>query len=220
VLKLAAKPDLVAQTHAAIRAAIVSGEFAPCAPLAQEELAATLGVSRQPISHALALLKREGLVVDRGRKGQMVAPIDAEKLLGLYQVRGALDRLAARLTVANAQDGSTDLMRMVDDSTAAIASGDINAVAALDIAFHQKLHHLSGNAEIARTADTFWPHMARSMRTVLAEQDRWETIWAEHGAIADAIARGDAHIAGELAAAHAETAGKATYLRLTDDKNQ
>ena len=94
---LAPKADLTMQTHAAIRAAILSGDLAPCTPLAQEELAERLGVSRQPISHALVLLKHEGLVVDRGRKGQMVAPIDAGRLLGLYQVRGALDQLAARL---------------------------------------------------------------------------------------------------------------------------
>ena len=45
---LSAKPDLVMQTHDALRKAIMSGELAPCAPVAQEELALLLGVSRQP----------------------------------------------------------------------------------------------------------------------------------------------------------------------------
>ena len=102
--ELAAKPDLVMQTHDVLRKAIMSGELAPCAPVAQEELALQLGVSRQPISHALILLKHEGLVVDRGRKGQMVAPIDPDKLRTIYQVRGGLDRLAARLSASQLTD--------------------------------------------------------------------------------------------------------------------
>ena len=214
MLRIETKPDLVAQTHEAIRSAIVSGDLAPCAPLAQEELAETLGVSRQPISHALALLKREGLIVDRGRKGQMVAPIDAEKLLGLYQVRGALDRLAARLA-ANAENTEPfALLEIVQEGKAAISAQDVNQIMVLDIAFHQKLHAFSGNAEIALTADTFWPHMARSMRAVLSEREAWPDIWREHEAIAEAIAAGEADKAGELAGAHADDAGRATYQRL------
>ena len=91
------KPALIDQVYEQIKQAIVTGDLAASAPLAQEALAARLGVSRQPVSHALALLKKDGLVVEKGRKGRMVAPLDNEKLLGLYQVRGVLDGLAASL---------------------------------------------------------------------------------------------------------------------------
>jgi len=214
---LAAKPDLIAQTHEAIRNAIISGDLVPCAPLAQEELAERLGVSRQPISHALVLLKREGLVVDRGRKGQMVAPIDARKLLGLYQVRGALDRLAASLAatvVPSTDKRKGDLVSLIERGKAAAAKGAIGGVMDADIAFHKALHDLSGNAEIAITASGFWPHMARSMRVVLEDKDAWSGIWAEHEAIAAAVTAGDAEHAGELAMRHAENAGETTYQRL------
>ncbi|MEK9671410.1 MAG: GntR family transcriptional regulator [Rhodospirillaceae bacterium] len=211
---LAAKPDLVAQTHDAIRSAIMSGDLAPCAPLAQEELAEQLGVSRQPISHALVLLKREGLVVDRGRKGQMVAPIDAEKLLGLYQVRGALDRLAARLAAEKRERG---LLPLVEKGKVVATKGDLGAIADADIAFHKTLHDLSGNVEISVTAAGFWPHMARSMRVVLEDRAAWPGIWTEHEAIALAVAEGDVKQAGDLAARHAEKAGEATYRRLKDN---
>ena len=214
MLRLEAKPDLVARTHEAIRAAIMSGDLAPCAPLAQEELAERLGVSRQPISHALVLLKREGLVVERGRKGQMVAPIEPEKLLGLYQVRGALDRLAARLSAAAAPDCGTRLAGLIEQGRAATATGEANALVEADIAFHKALHEISGNAEISITANGFWPHMARSMRVVLEDRNSWSGIWAEHEAIAAAVAAGDVEKAGELAAQHAENAGEATYRRL------
>ncbi|SLN30937.1 GntR family transcriptional regulator [Oceanibacterium hippocampi] len=215
---LDAKPDLTMQTHAAIRAAIMSGDLAPSAPLTQEDLAGRLGVSRQPISHALILLKREGLVVDRGRKGQMVAPIDADRLLALYQVRGALDGLAARLAAGHAGDGcARQLDTLIADGRAAAAKRDIGALVAADVAFHQALQALSGNAEIAGTAEGFWPHMARSMRVVLEDADGWAAIWDEHAAIAGAVIAGDAAGAATLATRHAEHAGETTHRRLTSD---
>jgi DNA-binding GntR family transcriptional regulator len=219
MLRIETKPDLVAQTHDAIRNAIMSGDLPPCAPLAQEDLASTLGVSRQPISHALVLLKQEGLIVDRGRKGQMVAPIDVDKLLALYQVRGALDRLAARLAAAKGLDGKSRLLDLVREGTAATNRGDVSAVVAADIAFHTALNELSGNAEISATANGFWPHMARSMRVVLEDRDRWLGIWSEHEAIARAVFDGNVDEAGELAAQHAEKAGEATHRRLLNEKS-
>ncbi len=51
------KTDLVDQVYDSIRKQILSGALNPESPLRQEELAEQLGVSRQPISHALVLLE-------------------------------------------------------------------------------------------------------------------------------------------------------------------
>ncbi len=213
---LSPKPDLVMQTHDAIRMAIMSGELEPYAPLAQEDLAASLGVSRQPVSHALVLLKREGLVVDRGRKGQMVAPIDADRLLALYQVRGALDGLAARLA-ASASTGS-NCQRILDDlirdGMACVERGQIVALVDADVAFHQAIYELAGNVEISAMVEGCWPHMVRSMRAVLEDADAHAEIWADHRKIADAIITGDIDAAEKMATQHASNAGEATYRRL------
>lgn len=216
---LAGRADLTAQTHEAIRSAIVSGELSPCAPLAQEELAERLGVSRQPISHALKLLKREGLVVDRGRKGQMVAPIDADRLVSLYQVRGALDRLAAQLAAGNAPVSASvngQLKKLLEQGSRSAANGDITAMVRADIRFHQLLHSISGNHEIATATELLWSHIERAMHTVLTNHPVRTEIWEEHKAIAAAVLAGDATLAGELSARHAEQAGITTGRRLLD----
>jgi DNA-binding GntR family transcriptional regulator len=207
---LPARSDLTVQTHEVLRAAIISGELSPCAPLAQEELAERLGVSRQPISHALKLLKQEGLVV---------APIDAERLLALYQVRGALDRLAAQLVASAAPLLSTttdQLEQLIEQCRIADSNGDIASMVEADIAFHRLLHTLSGNGEIATATETLWPHIERAMHTVLVHHPVRSDIWREHRAIADAIIAGDALKAGELAAQHAEVAGANTHQRLLE----
>jgi DNA-binding GntR family transcriptional regulator len=216
---LTVKPDLVMQTHDALRKAIMLGELAPCAPVAHEELALLLGVSRQPISHALLLLKHEGLVVDRGRKGQMVAPIDPDKLRAMYQVRGGLDRLAARLSTSHITDAKIVKQRLSSIflvGKKAVESADINQLVNADVSFHKFLHELSGNAEILTTAETSWPHMVRSMHVVLeaGAGAGGALIWAEHKAIADAVINGNTELAGSLAERHAEAAGENTYQRL------
>ena len=75
-------------------------EAPPAAPgrrIRHEELGRMLGVSRQPISHALQLLKQQKLVEENGRRGLIVCAVDAASIRELYQVRTALDALAARL---------------------------------------------------------------------------------------------------------------------------
>jgi DNA-binding FadR family transcriptional regulator len=59
-----------------------------------------------------------------------------------------------------------------------------------------------------------WPHMRRSMATVLAELDYRDSAWSEHEGIAQAIFVGDAAAAEKAALAHALTAGRRTEERL------
>lgn len=217
---VAVKPDLTTQTHDAIRTAIISGELSPCTPLAQEELAAQLGVSRQPVSHALILLKNEGLVVDRGRKGQMVAPIDAGKLLAQFQVRGAMDGLAARLAARQSKDDAPHKKRfeeILQTGETAIDNSDLETLVNADIAFHQAIHDMSCNPEIAEMTKGSWFHIARSMRVVLSINSARVRSWDDHKAIAEAILSGDSERAQALATEHAEHAGKSTYARLTEE---
>lgn len=211
------KTDLVDQVYQAIRKQILSGTLNPKSPLRQEELAEQLGVSRQPVSHALVLLEREGLISDYGRKGKMVAPIVPEQLRNLYQVRGAIDGLAAYLCATRVNNDVRNLLtKLVDQGDAATGNGSIQSLALADIAFHRALYEQSGNPEIMRLADQSWSHMVRSMHQVLEDQSLRSGIWDDHRAIAEAIIDGDPELARERATEHANLAGQMTYQRLTN----
>src|SRR5947199_7651634 len=93
---IASTPDLTEQVYQRLLYAICDGELTPGARLTQEDLAATLGVSRQPVLQALRLLKKEGFVSDAGRRGLRVAPLEAQAITQVYEVRAVLDGLAAR----------------------------------------------------------------------------------------------------------------------------
>ena len=91
------EPDLSERIHDAVLEAICSGELKAGTRLTQEELAQKFGVSRQPVLQAMMLLRREGFLIEAGRKGVQVAPLDMQQVRNLYVVRAALDGAAARL---------------------------------------------------------------------------------------------------------------------------
>ena len=216
------RQSLVERTHDAIVEAICARTLLSGEPLRQERLTDLLGVSRQPIHEALALLTRQGLVANHGRRGVCVAPLDAAFVRQLYDVRGALDGLAAR-EAARRTDAATRRAgrALVDRGRRAIAAGEHVALIQVDIAFHGFVYERSDNAMIARTLDMHWIHIRRVMAEVLRIPDArptsaLERIWDEHAAILDAIAAGDAVLAERSARAHSERAATELIARLAD----
>src|ERR1700676_3828444 len=108
-------PNLIDQVYARILEAIIDRTLPPGHRIRQNELAEKLGVSRQPVSHALHLLHRQGLVAESGRKGFAVTQLDPLRIRQLYEVRGAIDALAARLAVGRVK---TDAPRRAQLETA------------------------------------------------------------------------------------------------------
>ena len=74
LVAIANAPDLVEQVYRALLDAISDGSLAPGSRLGQEDIAARLAVSRQPVLQALRLLKKDGLVLDAPGRGLLVAP--------------------------------------------------------------------------------------------------------------------------------------------------
>jgi DNA-binding GntR family transcriptional regulator len=203
-------PNLIEQVHARMVDAIAEGVLAPGAKLTQEELAERLSVSRQPVSHALQLLRRQGLVVEQGRRGLSVAPIDAKRMRDLYELRAAIDGLASRLAAERVVRREATL----PEGDVLSADAPIHDWIESDVAFHQSIYQLSGNLAIAETVAERWPHFKRCMGTSLASLEVRAAIWAEHAAIADAILSGAPRAAESAATHHAEKAGAVLYQRL------
>src|SRR5260370_28762316 len=130
------EPDLSERIHDAVLEAICSGELKAGARITQEELANQFGVSRQPVLQAMMLLRREGFLIDAGRKGVAVAPLDMQQVKNLYVVRGALDGAAARLAAANYTPELAHRRRLLlDVGRRAGSHGNAPAAIAGDIEF-------------------------------------------------------------------------------------
>jgi DNA-binding GntR family transcriptional regulator len=210
-------PNLTDQVYARILEAITDRTLPPGHRIRQNEFAEKLGVSRQPVSHALHLLHRQGLLAESGRRGFEVTQLDPARIRQLYEVRSAIDALAANLAAKrvktdaagrNRLEAALDAGRGIDRQT------PLAQLIALDVEFHGAIYHLAGNPVIEETIAPQWPHMRRSMAAVLAELDYRGSAWTEHEAIVAHILSGNAKAAGSAALAHAETAGRKTEERL------
>ena len=217
MIPLEPSPNLIDQVYERILAGITDRTLPPGHRIRQNELADTLGVSRQPVSHALHLLHRQGLVAESGRRGFEVTRLDPRRIRQLYEVRGAIDSLAARLAAERVRTDSQGRARL----EAALHAGraidnrtPLSELIALDVDFHRAIYRLSDNPAIEEIIAPQWPHMRRSMATVLAELDYRTSAWAEHETIAAKILAGDAKGAERAASAHAITAGQMTEERL------
>ena len=213
LVRLQPAPDLVDQVYRALLDAISSGSIAPGDRLTQEDIAERLAVSRQPVLQALRLLKRDGLVQDAPGRGLLVTPLDPAWIAQVYEVRGALDALAARLA---AERRAVIDPKLVEQGRRAARGKDIDAMIDADVAFHNALYAASGNPLIARSAQLHWVHLRRVMGAVLQHARQREALWDEHAAIAAAIGRGDTEQATRLIDQHGRQASTNLLARLHD----
>jgi len=210
--RIASTPDLTEQVYQRLLYAICDGELVPGARLTQEDLAATLGVSRQPVLQALRLLKKEGFVSDTGRRGLRVAPLEAQAITQVYEVRAVLDGLAAR----RAAQASTQLdPTIILEGRRAAAGQRIGSMIDADMQFHHLIYAASGNPLIAETSNHHWPHIRRAMGAVLQTVGVRRPVWDEHEAILQAINCGDADLAERLARENCSRASDHIATQLT-----
>lgn len=211
LVQLEATPDLVDRAYRSLLDAISDGSLAPGQRIVQEDIAQQLAVSRQPVLQALRLLKKDGFVQDAPGRGLQVAPLDAVAIRNIYEVRGALDALAARLAARRRFRMDPALL----EAGRAAARGDnVAAMIDADLAFHRALYEAAGNPLIAESAQLHWRHLKRVMGAVLQQMGQREAVWDEHELIATAIAAGDAERAARLVEEHSLHASRTLAERL------
>ena len=98
-----------------LREAIVSQHFRPGDRLVERELCDQLGVSRTLVREALRYLEAEGLVETLGHRGPVVAKLTIEETRQIYEIRIALESLAAR---ACARKGSPETVARLEQALA------------------------------------------------------------------------------------------------------
>jgi len=138
--------DLGRRVYRILKAMIIDGELAAGEKLAQEKLAARLGVSRTPLLSAFSRLEQESLVHAVPRRGAFVRRYTREELLHIYDIRCRLEPLGARdaALAATAAD-LAGLRRLLADFDAAVTARDAHALKRADFDFHMALMRCSGN---------------------------------------------------------------------------
>ncbi len=187
----------------ALRRAIVLGEFAAGVHLKEPLLAQRFGVSRLPIREAITRLEREGLVRVEPRRGAFVVGITRHDLSDLYICRLMLETHAIRRMVTRIDEASiASLQVLVDQMADAVSDGQLNIMAAVDMAFHRQLIVLANN----RALLSAWEPLAPLIETILTISDTVYTRSADavggHQNIVRSLAHHDLGATEELLREH------------------
>lgn len=182
---------------------IITRELQPGEHLVENELAAQLGVSRQPVREALQRMQSEGWVDLRPALGAFVhIPTDdeADQLLAVRTLLEAESaRLAAKLATPEQVEHLWELQRTGEK---ALADGDQEGLVAANAALHAYLVAMSGNKILADLIGSV-DRRVRWYYLPIAKT-RGKDAWDEHAELIEAVARRSARRAGDLMRRHTE----------------
>ncbi len=145
ILRAHSLPSLVQEE---VLRMIKTGELPAGARLNELDLALRLRISRAPLREAMRALEEAGLVRQERHRGMFVREIAATEARELYEVRAALDEQAGRLLAPRiAGDELAELSARLDELEACGAD-ELDRTFPLNIAFHDRLVELAGNATL------------------------------------------------------------------------
>lgn len=208
-----------ARLAAEIRDAIGDGTFAPGTRLNERELCETYGVSRTVVRETLRQLEAEGFVAIEANRGAVVPAISYTGAEALFQVRRALESLAAELF---AQRGTVEqkhaLMAALRDTEEVMRGGTLDEVLAVKDRFYDALLAGACNPELTSTLQLLHGRIRMLRRHSLSSPGRTEHTLAEIGAICRAVVAGDIEGARRAGGHHVDQARYAALPSIFEEE--
>lgn len=198
---------------------ILSGDVLPGDHLNENKLAADLDVSRATIREACRKLEQDGLIQIAKNKGPFVRELSPDEALELYEIRAALEALAAGLSAKNR--GSKDLRlieQCLNSLRDAVAAGDQSEEFEVAKRFHELIWHSCGNANLADTLSSIAGRITL-FRLKFIKNDYCGSDVKDEEEIFAAIAAQDEKLAGDLMRAHV-LSGREQVTAIAREQNQ
>ena len=138
--------SLRSRAVASIRRAIFSLHYKPGERLTEKGLCELTGVSRSLMREALRDLQAQGLIQNLPHRSPVVVSLTKEDAQEIYELRSALDPMAARLFVARASDEQVDALgALVTRCEEAMEGHDVLQVIDSLERFHTAIFEGTGN---------------------------------------------------------------------------
>ena len=191
-----------------LKEAILSGALEPGSLIDKASLCEKLGVSRFPVSAAIARLAYDRLVDVAPQHGSFVARISLDDVRERLFIRSALEgEIAAEAARRMTRADNDALMANVKEQAKAVADEDRAAFYALDVAFHRILTARLRMARASDVLESLRVHLERMRRLTMSTSGQLRASLNEHSAIAAAIEAKDPAAARDAMKHHLSTTG-------------
>ena len=195
--------SLTSRVYLALKHAILTLEFRPGQILRKQMVCDALGVSRSPVSEAVARLAVEGLVTVMPQAGTYVARFSMQEIRESAFLREALELAAVEmLAPVITEDQIIQLRRNLRVQAALVEDGDFDGFYQKDADMHALLMSFTGFSRLGQMAETVWLQVSRARRLVLPEPGRVAETLKEHRAIVQALEAHDPELARHVTRIH------------------
>ncbi len=197
MFETAIRPDIedstAIQIERVLRKAIINLSLKPGSRLSEADLAASFGVSRQPVREALIALGKSRLIEIRPNRGTVVVKISARDMSEARFVREAVEVGVVERACDSFDPWSRQRIgTLLDLQRAASRAGDHEAFSALDRDFHVEISQGAGCTLAWEAIADMKSHMDRVCSLLLRDEASMNVLIAEHSDIIDAIDAKDA----------------------------
>jgi DNA-binding GntR family transcriptional regulator len=200
-----------------LRTAIIGGILKPGERLMEIQLAEELGVSRTPVREAIRKLEQEGFVEMLPRRGTYVANISIKDVIDVYEIRIALDVLAAGLAAERITPEELTLLRKQLAIIKEVAEhADMEKIGEYDWAFHEVLYKASKNERLVGIINNLRDQLTRIRVTSMNYRDRIKDTIIEHELLLASIADKEPDLARQRAYEHMRNAEKTLLLAIDE----
>jgi DNA-binding GntR family transcriptional regulator len=179
-------------------AEIVNGSLRPGEQISERTWAQKFGVAQASIREAINILGRDGFVTKESGHSARVVHLSDKDVVQLYEIRGALEGLAAYLA-ASSQPDLSKMDAIVNDMQQASEINDSSALVDLDLNFHLELCNLSGNPHLLEQAHRILLPFFAFVRVRVATAGQGTSTWGRdietHQRIVELLRNGDAEFA-------------------------
>jgi DNA-binding GntR family transcriptional regulator len=212
--------DLNLKVYEHLRAALLSGELRAGEKLNLTTLSSQLGVSRSPVHQALTRLATEGLVDVRSRRGYTVTPLTTKALDEEYEIRLALELMAAERAVGTlSSEQLAELWVALDATLETMAEDhpwDLRRYIQANQSFHRLMLDYAGNDALSSVYGKL--RVSLLMERVLSGwnvEGLTAELCEQHIALYRAYEAGDLAAAQKVIRAHVEL-GRKTAVELIE----
>ncbi len=203
-----------------LREAIINGVLNPGERLMEIQLAEELGVSRTPVREAIRKLELEGFVVMVPRRGTYVADLSIKDINEVFEVRTALDVLAAGLAAERITEEELEQMeRLLVQIGEYIDNGDLDKIVEVDSQFHDILYRASRNDRLVGIINNLREQLTRFRSISMSYPGRLKNTLEEHARLVEALAQRNVELVQQVAIEHMENSEQTLLLDLAQRRN-
>lgn len=206
--RVAKAPKFRESVYTAIKEAILSGQLPPNQPLVEEQLAASLNISRTPVREALAVLQHEQLIGPRGGRGLYVLTVTRAEFVEMFTANEVIEPYLARRAALYASSEQLEgIATVLTHARESIARQNMAGFLRASRDFHHLVGEAAGNSSLTafvvaneERTDMYLLHSGK-----VIDSATMTASLREHEAIYEALLQRDSEAAERLVIYHAQS---------------